>query len=228
MPTYPYPRPSVTADVVAFTMRQDDLVVLLIRRKSDPFKGSWALPGGFVNENEPLIRAAARELYEETGVSGLKLEQLGAYGDPGRDPRGHTVTVAFLAFVVAEVTPTASDDAAEAAWLPFRSLALTDTKTTSKAKSKKKEPLAFDHARIIRHAHRRLVRHLDDPVRDQAFDIVPPRFTLAELRHLYEVVLGRELTAAMIKKHLVARGLVVPAGAKTPKASAQLYRWNRR
>ena len=219
----------MTADVVAFTMRQDDLAVLLIRRKSDPFKGSWALPGGFVNENEPLVRAAARELYEETSISGLKLEQLGAYGDPGRDPRGHTITVAFLSFVVAEVTPTAKDDAAEAAWLPFRSLDIGEAKSKTKAKGKKKkEPLAFDHARIIRHAHRRLVRHLDDPVRDRAFDIVPPRFTLAELRHLYEVVLGRELTAAIIKKHVVTRGLAVPAGAKAAKASAQLYRWNRR
>jgi glutathione S-transferase len=122
--TYPYPRPSVTADVVAFTMRADDLAVLLIKRKADPFKGCWALPGGFVNENEPLDRAAARELHEETGliVHPSKLEQLGAFGDPGRDPRGHTVTVAFVTFRATETAINPGDDAIEAAWHPLRAL----------------------------------------------------------------------------------------------------------
>ena len=118
--TYPYPRPSVTADVVAFTMRADDLAVLLITRKDEPFKGCWALPGGFVNENESLDRAAARELHEETGltVHPSKLEQLGAFGDPGRDPRGHTVTVAFVTFRATETSINPGDDAIEAEWHP--------------------------------------------------------------------------------------------------------------
>ena len=124
--SYPFPRPSVTADVVAFTLRADDLAVLLIRRKEDPFKGCWALPGGFVNENESLERAAARELYEETGLTGVKLEQLGAFGDPGRDPRGHTVTVAFVTFRTTETSITAGDDATEAEWQPLRALDLGD------------------------------------------------------------------------------------------------------
>ena len=124
--TYPYPRPSVTADVVAFTMRADDLAVLLIRRKDEPFKGAWALPGGFVNENESLERAAARELHEETGlvVSPSKLEMLGAFGDPGRDPRGHTVTVAYVTFRSTETKVNAGDDAVEAVWQPLRALDL--------------------------------------------------------------------------------------------------------
>ena len=110
--TYPYPRPAVSCDVVVFTMRADDLAVLLVQRRDEPFKGQWALPGGFVNENESLERAAARELSEETGLTGARLEQLGAFGDPGRDPRGHTVTVAYVTFLVAEAKITAGDDAA--------------------------------------------------------------------------------------------------------------------
>ena len=254
--TYPYPRPSVTCDVVAFTMRADDLAVLLIQRKDDPFKGQWALPGGFVDENESLEKAAARELEEETHLTHVRMEQLGAFGDPGRDPRGHTVTVAYVSFLAHEPTVSAGDDAHAAEWKPFKRLVLGGTATHSiappapgkrkvVAKGKAAKPkgrrvtgvasadgpihLAFDHARIIGRAYRRLVAHLDDPLRDTAFELVPPRFTLAELRRVYEVILGRKLPPTMIKRHLVDRGLVVPASTKlTKRAAAQLYRWNRR
>lgn len=242
--TYPYPRPSVTCDVVAFTLRENDLAVLLIQRKDAPFRGRWALPGGFVNENEPLTRAAARELEEETGVSGVRLEQLGAFGDPGRDPRGHTVTVAFTTFMVAEGAITAGDDAARAEWKTFRSLSLSEVQKArsmppppvlGKPKRRSALPrggvaieLAFDHAKIVSRAYNRLCRHLDDPVHDASFDIVPSRFTLPELKRLYEVVLGRRLSSQWFRRYFLARGLVVPATSKKPKASAQLYRWNRR
>lgn len=243
--TYPYPRPSVTADVVAFTIRADDLAVLLIRRKEEPFKGCWALPGGYVNENESLERAAARELYEETGLSGVRLEQLAAFGDPGRDPRGHTVTIAFVTFRATETTITPGDDATEAEWQPLRSIQLGDVSAArsvppppppgSKKPPRRSVPpkagkiqLAFDHARILAKAYRRLCRHLDDPTADPAFDLMPSRFTLAELRRIYEVVIGRKLTPRIIKQHLVDRGVVVPATTKlTAKPAAQLYRWNR-
>lgn len=241
--TYPYPRPSVTADVVAFTMRADDLAVLLIRRKDEPFKGCWALPGGFVNENESLERAAARELHEETGLTGMRLEQLGAFGDPGRDPRGHTITVAFVTYRATETAITPGDDALEAAWHPLRALDLGDVSTQRSVppppppgapkKAARRAPtqirLAFDHARIVTRAYRRLCRHLDDPTTDVAFDVMPPRFTLAELRRIYEVVIGRKLTPRIIRGHLLDRGLIVPATTKpTARAAAQLYRWNRR
>ncbi len=241
--TYPYPRPSVTADVVVFTMRPDDLAVLLIRRKEEPFKGCWALPGGFVNENESLERAAARELHEETGlvVNPSKLEMLGAFGDPGRDPRGHTVTVAYVTFRATETSIQAGDDAIEASWHPLRALELGDV---SKARSTPPPPppgakkrsarpprnvkLAFDHGTIVTRAYRRICRHLDDPIRDPAFDFVPSRFTLAELRRIYEVVIGEKLTPRMIRQHLVDRGLVVPASTKpTAKPAHQLYCWNK-
>jgi len=232
----------VTADVVAFTMRADDLAVLLIRRKDEPFKGCWALPGGFVNENESLERAAARELHEETGlvVSPSKLEMLGAFGDPGRDPRGHTVTVAYVTFRSTETKINAGDDAVEAVWQPLRALDLGEVSEArsmppppplgAKKKSRRSPPLklAFDHAKILTRAYRRICRHLDDPIRDPAFDFVPSRFTLAELRRIYEVVIGSKLTPRMIREHLVDRGLIVPATEKpTAKAANQLYRWNR-
>ena len=249
--TYPYPRPSVTADVVAFTLRADDLAVLLVRRRDEPFKGCWALPGGFVNENESLERAAARELHEETGltVSPSKLEQLGAFGDPGRDPRGHTITVAYVTYRATETSLNPGDDAVEAEWVPLRALDLGDVSTArsvpppppagtpaSRKAAKRTTPqrpptqvrLAFDHARILSRAYRRLCRHLDDPTSDSAFDLFPPRFTLAELRRIYEVVIGKKLGPRVIRQHLVDRSIIVPATTEpTAKASTQLYRWNR-
>ncbi len=236
--SYPYPRPAVTCDVVVFTMRADDLAVLLIQRKDEPFKGRWALPGGFVNENESLERAAARELNEETGISGAKLEQIGAFGDPGRDPRGHTVTVAYLTFLVAEAAITAGDDAAAAEWHSFRKLVLDGSapkKTAAAPRRPSLRPgapsavhLAFDHAKIVSRAYRRLCQHLDDPLRDRTFDLLPARFTLAELRRFYEVVLGKSLEQRSFKKRLLDSRLVIAASASpTRKPAEQLYRWNR-
>lgn len=242
--TYPYPRPAVSCDAVVFTMRADDLAVLLIQRKDEPFKGCWALPGGFVNENESLERAAARELAEETGLTGVRLEQLGAFGDPGRDPRGHTITIAWVTFLVAEAALTAGDDAAAAEWHSFRTLALADVAASRsvpppairgrvrRTSSRPVSPpirLAFDHAKIISRGYRRLCQHLDNPLRDRSFDLLPSRFTLAELRRFYEVVLGRSMPQRSFNKRLLDQGLVVPASLKpTKKAAAQLYRWNRR
>ena len=244
--SYPYPRPAVTCDAVVFTMRADDLAVLLIRRKDEPFKGKWALPGGFVNENESLERAAARELSEETGITGARLEQLGAFGDPGRDPRGHTVTVAFMTFLVAEAAITAGDDAAAAEWHSFRRLVLdgisasrsipppprvrggSPPKRTSMRPGAAPIHLAFDHAKIVTRAYRRLCVHLDDPVRDRTFELFPSRFTLAELQRFYEVVLGRSMPQRTFRKRLIDNRLVIRASsAPTKKPAEQLYRWNR-
>ena len=246
--SYTYPRPAVTCDAVVFAMRADDLAVLLVKRKDEPFKGRWALPGGYVNENESLERAVARELAEETGITGAKLEQLGAFGDPGRDPRGHTITVAYLTLLLAEAKITAGDDAAAAEWHSFRRLALTEpadarlpppratarraTKTRRVAGGRSAGPraihLAFDHAKIISLAYRRLCQYLDDPLRARGFELLPTRFTLANLQHFYEVVLGRSLPQRSFRKRLLDQNLVVPAGTKpTRKPAEQLYRWNR-
>jgi len=135
--TYAHPRPMVTTDAVVFGRREGQWHVLLIQRKNDPFAGAWALPGGYVEMDEPLETGVARELKEETGLTGVTLRQLHAFGDPGRDPRGRTITVAYLG--VAEPgapEPKGADDAADARWFPVNAL----------------PALAFDHGRIIRYA----------------------------------------------------------------------------
>ena len=138
--TYDYPRPAVTVDTVIVT-REPNPRVLLIRRKHDPFAGMWAIPGGFVDMDESLEAAARRELREETGVEADQLEQLHTFGDPGRDPRGRTISVVYLAQVdPAAVQPQAADDAAEVGWHRLG----------------QPPPPAFDHAAILACACHRL------------------------------------------------------------------------
>ena len=130
---YNYPRPSVTVDLVLIAENSLDKEILLIERKHDPFKGMWALPGGFVDENEDLYDAAYRELKEETGIENVVLTQFGAFGKPGRDPRGHTVSIGFTALLNSQVNATAGDDASSAKWFSINDL----------------PDLAFDHKEII-------------------------------------------------------------------------------
>jgi 8-oxo-dGTP diphosphatase len=137
---YEHPRPALTVDIVLFHVSGDDIEVLLIKRGREPFKGRWAFPGGFVDEGESLEAAAARELREETGLHGIKLEQLAAFGDPGRDPRGHTVSVVFYGTVRSRGAVIAADDAAEAKW----------------HSAAQPPALAFDHRKILRMAMKRL------------------------------------------------------------------------
>jgi 8-oxo-dGTP diphosphatase len=140
---YEYPRPAVAADMVIVT-REDKPRVLLIKRKHPPFQGRWALPGGFVNMDESLEAAARRELHEETGIRTGKVLQLGAFGDPKRDPRGRIISVVYLAVVKpGAVKPKAGDDAAAAGWFSLR----------------RPPKLAFDHADILALARRRLNHH---------------------------------------------------------------------
>jgi 8-oxo-dGTP diphosphatase len=138
--TYDYPRPAVTVDIVIVT-REKKPRVMLIRRKHPPFVGMWAIPGGFVEMDETLEAAARRELFEETCVRTAKLEQLQTFGDPGRDPRGRVISVAFLAQVdPRKLKPRAADDAAEVGWHELS----------------RPPRLAFDHAKILTCARRRL------------------------------------------------------------------------
>lgn len=134
--TYPNPRPMVTVDILLLRQGRETPELLLIRRKHDPFEGHWALPGGFVDMEEDLGPAAARELEEETGLSAIPLTQFRCYGAPGRDPRGRTITVVYTGWADAAHETTAGDDAAEAVWFPVSAL----------------PPLAFDHGQIIAEA----------------------------------------------------------------------------
>ena len=131
----------MTVDIVLFNRAAEALEVLLIKRAREPFKGRWALPGGFVDEDESLEAAAARELKEETGLYGISLEQVGAFGDPGRDPRGHTVSIAFASLLENRPEAKADDDAEDARWHSVARL----------------PKLAFDHKKIIRLARKRLL-----------------------------------------------------------------------
>ena len=186
--TYEYPRPAVTVDCVVFALDEEDLKVLLIQRDVPPFRGQWALPGGFVRMDEDLEQAARRELREETGVSlpDLYLEQLYTFGAVDRDPRFRVVSVAYYALVnLADHRVQAGTDAKGAAWFASSDL----------------PKLAFDHAEILRAALRRLkgkVRY--EPV---GFELLPPKFTLTQLQKLYEIILERPLDKRNFRKKVL-------------------------
>lgn len=188
---YEHARPSLTVDCVVFGFDEGDLKVALIRRGIEPFKGKWALPGGFVKMEETLEAAAKRELAEETGLKEVYLEQLYTFGEPERDPRGRTVSVAYYALVSLHGRALeASTDAAEVAWFSVEEL----------------PTLAFDHAGIVKVAVTRLrgkVRYA--PI---GFELLPARFTLSQLQHLYETILGRELDKRNFRKKILGMDIL--------------------
>ena len=205
-----YPRPSVTADVIIFTLRDGDLQVLLIRRKNPPFQGVWAIPGGFAGMDESLEQAALRELEEETGVRDVYLEQLYTFGDPGRDPRGRVITVAYFALVpTTAIDPRAGTDATEARWWSVYHL----------------PPLAFDHADILAYALRRLRYKLEYTA--VGFELLPEPFTLSELQATYEVVLGEALDKRNFRRKILSAGIIEETGEfRTGEGRpAKLYRF---
>jgi 8-oxo-dGTP diphosphatase len=189
-----YPRPSVTVDLVIFTIAEDDLRVLLIRRALEPFKGRWALPGGFVEIGESLEQAAARELQEEVGVTNVYLEQLYTFGDPKRDPRGRVISVAYFALVDAERQRiVAASDAADAAWY-----SVFDPDIRGK--------LAFDHEKILDYAVWRLRNKIEWTT--VGYELLPKKFTLSELQRVYEIILQRPVDKRNFRKKILAQGQV--------------------
>lgn len=213
MYTYEYPRPAVTVDIVVFGYAgRGKLSVLLIQRGGEPYRGQWALPGGFVEMDEDLETSALRELAEETGVKDLFLEQLYTYGNPGRDPRGRVISVAYFALVnLQDHPPTAASDADAAEWFALDKL----------------PQLAFDHADILSAAETRLkakVRY--QPI---GFELLPETFTLAELQSLYETILDvEELNKRNFRTRIKAMEILEEAGQQSGVAHrpAMLYRFN--
>lgn len=190
--SYDYPRPAVTVDCVVFGFDEGDLKVLLVRRDVEPFRNKWALPGGFVLEDESLEQAARRELREETGIEKLYLEQLYTFGEPRRDPRGRVITVAYYALVkLADHRVRAATDASAAAWFPVAEVS----------------KLAFDHNKILDMA---LVR-LKGKVRYQpiGFELLPVKFALSQLQHLYEVILEAPLDKRNFRKKILGTELLI-------------------
>lgn len=210
--TYEYPRGALTVDCVVFGFDAAELKVLLIQRGLAPFKGKWALPGGFVRLDETLDEAARRELSEETGLANVFLQQLYTFGDVKRDPRERVVSVAYYALVKsAEHPAVGATDAADAGWFPVA----------------RPPELAFDHAKILAAAVQRLrgkVRY--EPI---GFELLPPKFTLSQLQHLYETVLQTSLDKRNFRKKILSMGLLLPLkeqlreGAHRP---AQLFRFD--
>jgi len=206
-----YPRPSVTADVIIFTLRDESLQVLLIRRKYPPFQGMWAIPGGFVGIAESLDDAARRELEEETGVRDVYLEQLYTFGRPDRDPRGRVITVAYFALVpAAAILPRPGDDAAEARWWSTHVL----------------PPLAADHADILAYALKRLRYKLEYTA--VGFELLPELFTLSELQAAYQTILGEKLDKRNFRRKLLQAEVIEETGAQRAGEEgrpARLYRF---
>jgi len=209
-----HPPVAVTVDLVVLTVRDDQLQALTVRRGEEPFAGEWALPGGFLQPDEDLLTAASRELLEETGLSSdhFHLEQLASYGDPDRDPRMRTVTVAYVALAADLPAPTAGSDAAEATWQPVSALAT--------------QPLAFDHSTILRDGVERARAKLEYTPLAAAF--CPPEFTVTELRRVYEVVWGVELDPRNFHRKVTGTDdFLVPTGDTTTRDGgrpARLYR----
>ena len=206
--TYQYPHPAVTVDICLFTIQQDRLKILLIQRAEEPFQGDWALPGGFVHMDENLETAAKRELEEETGASGFYLEQFGAFGQVDRDPRERVITVAYFALAPTDhVTLKADTDAKDAAWYDLDEL----------------PDLAFDHAGIINKAVKRVRAKVEDS--SAAFEFLPPKFTISDVRQVHEIVKGRPLDKRNFQKWLTGSDLIRPLGEKRegPHRPAELY-----
>lgn len=211
--TYEWPRPAVTVDCAVFTVTGENaalrLETLLISRKLEPFAGKWALPGGFVHEHEALEAAAHRELVEETGIANPFLEQVVAVGTKGRDPRGHVVTILYVALVSADLALHPGTDAAAAQWFATDAL----------------PALAFDHEQLLAAALAHLRRNLGtSPV---CFELLPKEFTLSELQALYEAILGEPVDRRNFRRKVIEDGVVRPAQGKFRLGThrpAQLYR----
>jgi 8-oxo-dGTP diphosphatase len=200
----------VTVDVVLFTIRDRRLHLLLIRRLAKPFENRYALPGGFVLEDESVDAAAVRELREETGVDKVYLEQLYTFGDPKRDPRGRVITVAYYALVPQTQTLQAGTDASDAAWFP-----VTDVPA-----------LAFDHRKIVEYAYQRLQNKLD--YTSVGFELLPEKFTLPELQLVHEAILGKDLDKRNFRRRIIQKRIVKPLKEwrQTGRKPAQLYRFS--
>ena len=211
--SYPFARPALAVDCVVFGFDEGDLKILLIQRDLEPFRGRWALPGGFVRIDETLEGAARRELEEEAGISTPYLEQLYSFGALDRDPRERVVSVAYWAIVkLADHKVRAATDASDAAWFSIDDV----------------PDLAFDHEAILATAVKRLrgkVRY--EPI---GFELLPPRFTLTQLQHLYEAVLETTLDKRNFRKKVLAMGVLEDTGAvekDVAHRAARLYRFDR-
>lgn len=231
---YKFPRPAVTTDCVifGFDIRRADLSVLLIERGIAPFKGSWALPGGFLRveskiddngmvieeRNETLMACALRELREETGLGINYIQEVGTFSDYGRDPRGATITTAFFALVNIQ-NVRGGDDARHAEWFPLKKV-LTDIENEDLH-------LAFDHDKILQRAFRTLQKELY--FYPLGFDLLPMEFSMSELQHLYEAILCKTFDRRNFARKMQEIGILdqIPSTLPATRRTPTLYRFNK-
>ena len=209
--TYPFPRPSVTTDCVIFGYDGKDLKLLLVERGIPPFKGMWALPGGYLQMDEDAIDGAKRELFEETGLRDTYIEQFRTFSAVDRDPRGRVITIAHLALVrISEVK--GGDDAAKARWFPLKDV----------------PQLAFDHDMILREAMKALRQKIHfEPV---GFELLPAVFTMPQLQHLYESILDVRFDRRNFASKMLHLGILEDTGSREPGAPSRVpatYRFNK-
>lgn len=199
----------VTVDIVIFTLREGDLHVLLVKRKTPPFEGRWAIPGGFVQHDESLEDAAARVLFEEAGVRDVHIEQLYTFGKVDRDPRGRMVTVAYYALVPAPLALHAGSETADAQWQSVYAL----------------PEMAFDHADIVQYALKRLRYKLEYTA--VGFQLLPKAFTLSQLQRAYETVLGERLDKRNFRRRILQAQVIEETGEMQSGEGrpAKLYRY---
>lgn len=208
-------KPYVTVDLIVFTIKEKNLMALLIKRNVPPFKGQWALPGGFFSLDDSLEEATKKKLFDETGVHDVYLEQLYTFGEPRRDPRGRVITVAYFALINSENVKVEShvSDVKEAKWFPMKSL----------------PRLAFDHKNILDYALKRLRWKIEYTT--VAYSLLPEYFTLGSLQHVYEIILGRKLDKRNFRKKILSLGILADSRKIKMDVShrpAKLYAFKRK
>jgi 8-oxo-dGTP diphosphatase len=225
-----YDRPSVAVDVALIAIRDGGLWTLLVRRGEHPARGSWAVPGAFVGLDESIDAAAARALRDKAGLGGIFIEQLYTFGDPGRDPRGRVISVAHYALVEpAAIERSAASPSARLARLSVPWAGEAGGPVAALDDDGSPLHLAFDHAGILGMAVKRIRGKLDyAPI---GFELLPPRFSLRDLRLVHEAILGRPLNKDSFRRRVLDRGLVVPTGERDTAVGhrpPELYRFAER
>ncbi len=208
---YDHPHPAVTVDIIIFTIRNSELNLLLIERGIEPYKNTWALPGGFIKMDEDLEASARRELEEETGVSDVYLEQLSVYGKPDRDPRERVITIAYFALLASEkINLQAMTDAKDVGWFNINEL----------------PDLAFDHSEILTYAKKRLENKLNYTT--AAFQFLNTEFTLFEVQQIYEIILQTTQDKRNFRKWILGLDIIEETGEMYRSGAyrpAKLYRY---
>lgn len=208
-----YEQPAITVDLVIFTVNDDLLKVMLVRRAEEPFADRWSLPGGFLKSSESLEDAAARVLREKAGVENVYVEQLYTFGDPDRDPRARVITVTYFALIPwKDLHPPRSEKVSDLVWAPVRQL----------------PKLAFDHRGIVEYAVRRL--RAKASYSNIVYGLMPRQFRLSELQRMYEIIIDDKLDKRNFRKRMLATGLLQETGKREIAGAhrpAMLYKFKK-